>query len=358
MIETHVVNASLSPALSSETFFQYLKFVNGLVAPSFLFASGLSYAVATHRKIPDYLSFSSPLFQQMRRLLTVAIIGYLLHVPLLPVWRMATEATPEQWQSFFQVDILQCIAVSLLILQILLLITRSESRLYKTAFGVAAAVVVLSPYVWQIDYWEQLPWIAAGYMNGIRFSLFPLFPWLSFLFAGALAGYMLVRTTQDLPRYSSTLAWAGGSMILLSYLADSAGAQLLPPHNYWQTSPAFFLLRLGIVMLLGSLLVWSSTAGSGKFRAPVLLFGQESLLVYVAHLLILYGDFGEFNLQKSIGGTFGYVQAGLLSSALIALMWLAAVRWHRIKRESPRLKRFVTTAAIVTVAGLLLFGEG
>ncbi|HMD13095.1 MAG TPA: heparan-alpha-glucosaminide N-acetyltransferase domain-containing protein, partial [Bacteroidota bacterium] len=45
MIETHVFNALLLPQLKEETFFKILTFVNGLVAPSFLFCAGLALAI-------------------------------------------------------------------------------------------------------------------------------------------------------------------------------------------------------------------------------------------------------------------------------------------------------------------------
>ena len=39
MIQTHVFNAVLRPEITTTASFQWLKFVDGLVAPSFLFAS-------------------------------------------------------------------------------------------------------------------------------------------------------------------------------------------------------------------------------------------------------------------------------------------------------------------------------
>ncbi|HTR98772.1 MAG TPA: heparan-alpha-glucosaminide N-acetyltransferase domain-containing protein, partial [Bacteroidota bacterium] len=65
MIQTHVFNATLPDAITRTWFFEVLRFVDGLVAPSFLFASGMAYAVTTRRKINDYLAFGPPLFKQL-----------------------------------------------------------------------------------------------------------------------------------------------------------------------------------------------------------------------------------------------------------------------------------------------------
>jgi uncharacterized membrane protein len=90
MIQTHVFNATLTPGLTETGFFQVLRFIDGLVAPSFLFASGMAYAVTTRRKINDYLSFGPPLFRQFGRLLFVMLIGYGLHLPKLTTTISAT----------------------------------------------------------------------------------------------------------------------------------------------------------------------------------------------------------------------------------------------------------------------------
>ena len=48
MIETHTVNALLDPALRAGTFHDALTYVNGLVAPAFLFAAGFSIVLQSH----------------------------------------------------------------------------------------------------------------------------------------------------------------------------------------------------------------------------------------------------------------------------------------------------------------------
>ena len=193
MIETHVLNATLMPSLRLEFPFKVLDFINGLVAPAFLFASGLAYAVVTRRKLHDYLSFGPPLLKHLWRLFFILLIGYCLHIPKFYFHHLMYVASGEAWHTFFQVDVLQCIAVSLLSLQILLLVLRNERRLYMAAAGLTAGVMLLSPLVWGVDFWTFLPIPLAEYFNGRHFSGFPLFPWSAFLFAGALMGYLYLQ---------------------------------------------------------------------------------------------------------------------------------------------------------------------
>ncbi|MBP1601478.1 MAG: Acyltransferase domain protein [Acidobacteria bacterium] len=57
MVETHVVNAYLPAGLRQGPFFYWLAFLNGLVAPSFLFASGYSLVLQGSRYWNDWLHF-------------------------------------------------------------------------------------------------------------------------------------------------------------------------------------------------------------------------------------------------------------------------------------------------------------
>jgi len=363
MIETHVFNATLEPGLLSGQAFQYIKFINGLVAPSFLFASGLAFAVTVHRKREHLTTFSPSLLHQTGRLLSIALIGYLLHIPVLPITKLLSAGSDEQIGTLFQVDILQCIAASLLLLQTLLLVCRTEHRLYIAAGFGGSAMVLLTPLAWGFDATAVLPRFAAAYINGNDHSLFPLFPWAGFLSAGAIAGYIFV-SVRERPggqsveqRFIQSLAWVGASMILLAYLAGPLGKRWYPMHDFWQTSPSFFLLRLGIVMMLTALLASVSSGKPTAFRTPVLLFGKESLLIYVVHLLILYGTFGPFTLVNRIGSSFGYAEASILAGLLVTVMFGLGRLWNTLRHTSPGLKRLLTFAVGITVAALLLFGS-
>src|SRR5512137_2256527 len=64
MIETHVINAYLPAASRHSWFFFWLTFFNGLVAPTFLFASGFSLMLQGRRNWEDWLHFRPPFWKQ------------------------------------------------------------------------------------------------------------------------------------------------------------------------------------------------------------------------------------------------------------------------------------------------------
>jgi uncharacterized membrane protein len=364
MIQTHVFNATLAPGITESGFFQVLRFIDGLVAPSFLFASGMAYAVTTRRKINDYLSFGVPLFRQFWRLLFVLIIGYGLHLPKFNYYHLRYEVGEVAWQVFWQADVLQCIAVSLLFLQVMLLLLRSERRLYMTMIGVTLAVVFATPVMWGIDFWNLIPVPFASYMNGLHYSLFPVFPWSAFLFAGALCGYFYLRAKdaggadagpETIGGMMTKSAWFAVGIIALSFLIHPLAAMIYPNYGYW-LGPSFFMLRLGLVLLLCVAMYLFETKRGVSPRSIVSLVGRESLLVYTVHLMIVYGKFGYFTFADRVHQSFGYGEAVLTTLILVGLMYLLALIWSRVKSAPPRVKRLTQGVVLAGFALVFFFG--
>ena len=97
--------------------------------------------------------------------------------------------------------------------------------------------------------------------------------------------------------------------ILLSLAAEFMPFGIYPNHDFFRASPEFFFVRVGCVVL--ALVGLWNLGRKRQASGPSLLslFGQESLLVYVVHLLIVYGHDYDFSFVRMFGQTLGYVQA-------------------------------------------------
>jgi hypothetical protein len=116
---------------------------------------------------------------------------------------------------------------------------------------------------------------------------------------------------------------AGIAMVELSRWLDAQPLQLYPVYDYWRTSPEFFLVRVGmLLMILTATYVWCRWGlGAWKF-SPVIPLGQASLLVYWVHIEFVYGRVSI--LPKHAVG-IGTATLGLLVISL-AMLALAYVR--------------------------------
>ena len=359
MIEVHVVNALLLPELRSGDFFRVLNFINGLVAPSFIFIAGFAFAISAHRKWNDYTTMSRPLLVQLRRLLIIILIGYVLHLPFFSFRKILAAATPREWEIFFQADVLHCIGISLIGLQLLVLFFKRESRVYGIAAILTVVFVFGAPLMWMKDFAEVLPLPIAAYLNNTHISMFPLFPWSGYLMAGAVLSYFFVQMNEVglITRFMKLATILGGLMIAGGFVFEALPISIYPVADFWRTSPQFFFIRLGIVILLLVGLWW----GEQRFhyRGSFLTrFGQESLIVYTTHLMIIYGSFlGDQSIASMVGRTQGYGMAFAVSAGLIVLMIGLAYLWHWLKRDRPAFARIILWVGTAIFIGLFLWRE-
>jgi uncharacterized membrane protein len=359
MIEVHVVNALLLPELRTGDFFRVLNFVNGLVAPSFIFIAGFAFAISARRKWNDYTIPSRPLSVQLRRLTIIVLIGYLLHLPVFSFRKLLYHSTPQMWERFFQVDVLHCIGVSLIFLQVLVLLFKREKWVYTIAGLFGVIFIFGAPLVWMKDFAESIPLPLAAYLNNKHYSLFPLFPWSGYLMAAAVLSYFFVRMNESgrIARYMVGVSILAVTMIAGGIVFEILPFSLYPVADFWRTSPQFFFIRLGIVILLLVGLWW----GEQRFHYQgsfLTRFGQESLIVYTTHLMIIYGSvFGDKSIASIIGRTQGYGMAFAITAGLIVLMIGLAYLWHWLKRDQKTLVRIIQWGGTIIFIGLFLWRE-
>ena len=352
MIETHVFNALLLPATKEETLFKVLTFVNGLVAPSFLFCAGFAFAITVRRKWAEYTTFQRSLWRYVVRILFILAVGYSLHLPFFSLRKLMSLTDPSAWLPFYQADILQTIAVTLLLLTVSVVSLRSERLFFSVTTILCLFFVFAAPLIRELDYTNVPSWLSPYFTMKVK-SQFPLFPWAAFLISGTLVGTWYVRSneTGNGRRTMNRLA-----LLAICGIAAALAAEVLPlavyqNHDFWRASPEFFVVRLGIVVLLMAGLWWREQRAQPGSRSMLSLFGQESLLVYTVHLLVVYGYTYEFSFVRMYGPTLSYYQCFGLFAALTVAMYVMAYVWHRLKGWNKSAASYLQYAVI---AGILV----
>lgn len=291
MIETHVVSAYLPIALrKGSDFFFWLSFINGLVAPAFLFAAGFSIVLQSQTQWEDWLKFRLPFWKQMRRLGFIALIAYFTHLQGFRLSRYLEKwEDPVMWNRTLRVDVLQCIVASLLVVHLLFFLVRRKSLLPWAAGFLALGIAFLTPWVWSQDFAGRIPTSLALFLNPHGVSLFPVFPWMSFVLAGCCAASLFMRSAEAdaVPRFMQAVACAGGFMVIAG-LSLRQVPYTIPGHvNFFTTSPLYVLVRTGCVLLMLALL-YGLERRKRWIPGAIQTAGRESLLVYGVHLWIIY----------------------------------------------------------------------
>ncbi len=354
MIETHVVNAYLPAGPRHSPVFFWLSFVNGLVAPTFLFAAGFSVMLLASRQWDRWLRFDVPFWRQMRRLGFILLVAYYSHLQGFRASKYLRPDDPAIWKESLQVDILQCIVASLLLVHLLIFLLRRPRSFLWGAVAVALGIVLATPYMWSIDFTSRLPLSLALYLNPHRVSLFPLFPWAGFVLAGACAGQLFLNSVRAgaVPLYMRRVLLAG-AVAIPAALLGRAIPFTIPGHvQFYTTSPLYVALRIGCVLLICAGL-FRIQGFQSRLLDAVRVAGQESLLVYGMHLWLIFAVMRGKHLGPILGRETGYLGCLAWSTLIIALLlWLARV-WHNLKGRHPVGVR--RAQALVVIAAIAVF---
>ncbi len=326
MVEWHTWDSWRAGAAGSGPVHELLGIIGGFAAPSFLYMAGMSQCLA------DSAAERRGVPARERRRRTVGRALWLFGVAYL--FRFVeyilggAYRVPGGWEGILKVDILNVIAVSLLVSALLTVGFSRHAHLALMA-GAAAAVALLSPLVagWHrpesriLDYlWAE--WPRAG---------FTLFPWAAFAFAGSAMGRLVVGGAR-----ASRFFLLGAALFVGGWVAET-----LPPvyahQDFWRASPQWWAMRLGIVVAMSGLLQLappSADRGLSWLRT----MGRHSLLGYFFSVEIPYGALSN-PLKRRLSAGQGVLAVILMIVATWAVSALAdrydGWRASRRRKRSP-----------------------
>jgi uncharacterized membrane protein len=339
MIEGHTLRAFLSPEAQAGAIYRFQDLLHNLTGPAFLFASGASYVYSTVGHWEQYHRWSAKLRGRLARWLMVLVAAYALQLTYDTLHRTLAETTDAQFAFLVSLNILQCIIYSLVLLQLLTMMVRDSRQLVAASAAAAAAIALLCPAAWALG--DKAPVWLGSFLSGHTRSLFPLFPYAGFTFAGVVWAMLHLNARQrgfEDAFLKTVMRW-GALLVAAGCVIDFLP---LPEiyQDFWNTSPQFFFLRVGIMLL---------TAVAARRLEPRLLprwevlamAGRQSLLIYVLHLPVLYGS--AFNpdtsLVKNLGAPLpvgSSIAVWLIFSAAMVMVAWCWDWWRRDHRWQAR----------------------
>src|SRR5579864_9151536 len=326
MFQTHCYDSWLGGLARQSRFFMVSQLLGTFPAPLFLFLAGISFALVTNKLLQKNLSPTQIARRTIRRGAEIFGFGLLFRLQeYLISWGWAPKS------DLLRVDILNTIGLSMMLMGVLCWLVlsvsirrgnmwgqpppavrpgearqeaagtrRSRFSLILSAVATALVISALTPLLWTTWRPRFLPWPLESYINGVhnlgtpQAWLFPIFPWTAFAFAGLAVGFLLQNpwTRSHEVQVFVSLGAIGIALVELGRWLDRRPQQFYAVYDYWHTSPNFFIVRLGLllVILCGSYAWVRWGAGQWGF-SPLILLGQASLLVYWVHIEFVYGRF-------------------------------------------------------------------
>jgi uncharacterized membrane protein len=351
MIETHTVNALLIPREDGGLLRSALTFVNGLVAPAFLFCAGLGFAISLWRHAASNRPGRGQALSLVKKSLFIMLVGYSMHAPVFSLRGMIA-ASPEVRDAIFQVDILQVIAVSLLLLLgVALLFRTARARIGAAAF-LGACMVVCGAVAGDAAFFtgrvEGVPvWLGAYFSRELS-PLFTLVPWAAYPAAGFVAGTLFMRRAEvgeeariiRLTSLASGAALVVATIIALNTVGSGGG------DAFWYWGAEYVVVRLAAVVLAMCAIWFLARGGTGRVGRALGLFGRESLPVYYWHLIIVYGRDVDWSFVRLFPEGMGAAACLGMAAALTVAMYALARGWSTGKKIAPRASLWVVRGMV------------
>lgn len=307
MIQAHATDAWTAPAERATTAFRYLTVLGGFAAPLFLWLAGLSLVLSGESILRKTGSVRRIWPRLVQRGLEIFVLAFLFRASAF-LFNPGGAAL-----TLFRVDILNVMGPALVVVGLLWGAFRSPASRLVAFTLLAVAVAMFTPVVRVAAWVDLLPtWLQWYVRPSGEHTVFTLFPWTGFVFAGAASGVVFslerpLRSDVGVPwmmtagRIRVSVCLAGLAVVAIG-LITGLQPSIYRQSSYWTSSPAFFAVRSGVVLLALATADWAaallrSWSVGGQAGAetrevrlnPLSRLGRASLLIYWIHVQIAYG---------------------------------------------------------------------
>jgi len=296
MIEAHTVDAWTRLNVRHSISFRDATVLGGFAAPLFLWLAGLAAVLAATRVVERGGSRGAAAELICRRGLEIFILGFLFRLQGFVITPGSHPVT------LFRVDILNIMGPAVAVAGIVWGGARSVTAKVIWYTAIASALAMVTPIVRAAHAVDALPIWLQWYVRPFgELTIFTLFPWAGFVFAGGAAGALLAaaRQPREERRLHAILGAVGAALVIVGFYT-AGRPSIYASSSFWTSSPTWFAIRLGILMMALTAIyateaAWTALKGgaagqeSGAGVDPLARLGRSSLFIYWIHVELVYG---------------------------------------------------------------------
>lgn len=362
MIQGHAFYEILGPMVTGQPWYRWHGYVHGFTAPVFLFAAGTAFGITTLRRWEQHTKLGKPVYKRLERYGILIGLGYLLHLGALSLQSLLG-MSEERLALVLRIDALQHIGLMLLVIEGLALLLKKKRLFLGVVASLYVLVVAAGPFADAADF-SGMPLFFRTWLNRADGSLFPLFPWAGFIFAGILVAAFVQWRKENAEegwrQLFLPLAGVGTALIVFGDFMVHQSWDPFPEHAFWKVNTWWCLIRLGAVLCVLAAfqafeLLRSRAVGfeSGSVLRFIQLIGGQTLVLYVAHLMMIYGNAVTGGLAAHFPKNLNLGESSLVVAGMFVVLFALGWVWHHIKLRYPkpfdRVRYAVTVAIVLTI---------
>lgn len=327
MLEGHFIVMWLDQQFKDKDEWAYSIFsgIRGNTAPLFLTITGVVFMYLLERKGSEIYN-SERVKKGLIRVATLLGWAYLVQINFRTIakntgtWTEEWTAYTQEFQynpftyfthlvgdRFYTFHILHCIAIGLFLtigIYAFAHFIKKMQYVPHLLVGSALACIFMQPVI--VDYYDTnthipyLPDILNNFFGG-EHSVFGVFPFCGYVLGGAFIGSLVARGFDATSKHGlRNLLIAAVSLIVIQALFrfsfDAALSYFMDrPIKFFRLMDSFFLrFSLSLVLVM---IVILATRHKTSINATLLAVGQNTLPIFILHLLVLYGAVSGFGLD-------------------------------------------------------------
>jgi len=289
MLEGHFVDNGLMDVYrdTNNDIYNAWLFVRGFTSPIFLTITGIvfTYLLIGNNHL-EYFK-NNRIKKGYKRVVELLFWGYVVQV--------------------YAFHVLQCIGIGILSILILYGIYKAVKIIPLWVYFFFAGTIIFSSYIvissWPKEYYwpESAPIFIQNMFHG-KYSIFPILPRMGYTMYGAMIGVILYTYKSKVKEWSFILSVFLIGVFLYFFLKDILlildGIFAHPIYHLYKVD--WLYECLGMVLIILSILI-AIEKFIGEIKPNLFLkIGQNTLTIYILHMVLLYGSITGFGINRVI----------------------------------------------------------
>ena len=289
MLEGHFVDNGLMDVYrdTNNDIYNAWLFVRGFTSPIFLTITGIvfTYLLIGNNHL-EYFK-NNRIKKGYKRVVELLFWGYVVQV--------------------YAFHVLQCIGIGILSILILYGIYKAVKIIPLWVYFFFAGTIIFSSYIvissWPKEYYwpESAPIFIQNMFHG-KYSIFPILPRMGYTMYGAMIGVILYTYKSKVKEWSFILSVFLIGAFLYFFLKDLLlildGIFAHPIYHLYKVD--WLYECLGMVLIILSILI-AIEKFIGEIKPNLFLkIGQNTLTIYILHMVVLYGSITGFGINRVI----------------------------------------------------------
>ncbi len=328
MLQGHFIDTLLDPIYrdTTNTIYNIWAYFRGITAPTFFTITGLVF-VFLLLKAKEKGTEKARIKKGINRGVLLIVLGYALRFSFISLMNGKVN------MNFLQVDVLQCIGLSLIILIVLYKVSFKNEWLLATLFLIIGFGIFVSEPLYRSLNLENIPILFANYLSVRNGSVFTIIPWFGYVaFGGFIAVLFSKFGHKNNYKTFKIIGFLiiGLLLILYSSIALIKLDQLFNIPLFTKSANYNYLFsRLGnVLVLFGIFYAFESLLK----QAIITKIGQKTLSIYVIHFMIIYGSFTGISLKHFFYKSLTPTQA--IIGAILFIILVCFISFYYVKTNT------------------------